>query len=154
VEALKSPLMGLFEKRRARKFFIYVQNYEEDDPRTHEGLDLNRVTTKELFAKYGVDENTIDFIGHSLALHRDDNYLGEPALETVKKVKLYAESMARFQGGSPYIYPLYGLGELPQAFARLSAVYGGTYMLAKPECKVCDILCTLLFSFFSHSVLC
>jgi hypothetical protein len=41
-----------------------------------------------------------------------------------------------------------------QAFARLSAVYGGTYMLAKPECKVCDILCTLLFSFFSHSVLC
>jgi Rab GDP dissociation inhibitor len=136
VEALKSPLMGLFEKRRARKFFIYVQNYEEDDPRTHEGLDLNRVTTKELFAKYGVDENTIDFIGHSLALHRDDHYLGEPALETVKKVKLYAESMARFQGGSPYIYPLYGLGELPQAFARLSAVYGGTYMLAKPECKV------------------
>ncbi len=50
VEALKSPLMGLFEKRRARKFFIYVQNYEEDDPRTHEGMDLNRVTTKELFA--------------------------------------------------------------------------------------------------------
>lgn len=23
-----------------------------------------------------------------------------------------------------------------QAFARLSAVYGGTYMLAKPDCKV------------------
>jgi hypothetical protein len=38
--------------------------------------------------KYGVDENTIDFIGHSLALHRDDHYLGEPALETVKKVKV------------------------------------------------------------------
>ena len=28
------------------------------------------------------------------------------------------------------------LGELPQGFALLSAVYGGTYMLAKPECKV------------------
>jgi Rab GDP dissociation inhibitor len=26
----------------------------------------------------------------------------------------------------------YGLGELPQAFARLSAVYGGTYMLGLP----------------------
>ena len=25
VEALKSPLMGLFEKRRARSFFIFVQ---------------------------------------------------------------------------------------------------------------------------------
>ncbi|KAJ8755263.1 hypothetical protein K2173_019061 [Erythroxylum novogranatense] len=51
-------------------------------------------------------------------------------------MKLYAESLSRFQGGSPYIYPLYGLGELPEAFARLSAVYGGTYMLNKPECKV------------------
>nr|GMD02825.1 guanosine nucleotide diphosphate dissociation inhibitor At5g09550 [Ipomoea batatas] len=52
------------------------------------------------------------------------------------KGKLYAESLARFQAGSPYIYPMYGLGELPQGFARLSAVYGGTYMLNKPECKV------------------
>ncbi|KAI5061877.1 hypothetical protein GOP47_0023091 [Adiantum capillus-veneris] len=136
VEALKSPLMGLFEKRRARKFFIYVQDYDESNPKTHEGLDLTRVTPREIFEKYGLDENTVDFIGHALALYRDDSYLDQPALEFVKKVKLYSESLARFQGGSPYIYPLYGLGELPQAFARLSAVYGGTYMLSKPGCKV------------------
>ncbi|KAJ1405407.1 Rab GDI protein [Sesbania bispinosa] len=136
MEALKSPLMGIFEKRRARKFFIYVQDYNENDPKTHDGMDLTRVTTRELIAKFGLDDNTIDFIGHALALHRDDHYLNEPALDTVKRMKLYAESLARFQGGSPYIYPLYGLGELPQAFARLSAVYGGTYMLNKPECKV------------------
>ncbi|KAF4352494.1 hypothetical protein G4B88_013324 [Cannabis sativa] len=136
MEALKSPLMGIFEKRRARKFFIYVQDYDEKDPKTHDGMDLTRVTTRELIAKYGLDDNTVDFIGHALALQRDDRYLNEPALDTVKRMKLYAESLARFQGGSPYIYPLYGLGELPQAFARLSAVYGGTYMLNKPECKV------------------
>ncbi|KAE8690440.1 Rab GDP dissociation inhibitor alpha [Hibiscus syriacus] len=136
MEALKSPLMGIFEKRRARKFFLYVQTYDEKDPKTHEGMDLTRVSTKDLIAKYGLDDNTVDFIGHALALHRDDRYLDEPALDTVKRMKLYAESLARFQGGSPYIYPLYGLGELPQAFARLSAVYGGTYMLNKPECKV------------------
>ncbi|RWR83161.1 Rab GDI protein [Cinnamomum micranthum f. kanehirae] len=136
VEALKSSLMGLFEKRRARKFFIYVQDYEENDQKSHEGLDLTKVTTKEVISKYGLEDNTVDFIGHALALHRDDSYLDEPAIDTVKRMKLYAESLARFQGGSPYIYPLYGLAELPQAFARLSAVYGGTYMLNKPECKV------------------
>jgi RAB protein geranylgeranyltransferase component A len=80
--------------------------------------------------------------------------------------QLYVESLARFQSACPYIYPLYGLGELPQvypcqaiheklsvlvhyqlkllmfkkAFARLSAVYGGTYMLNKPECKVTNEL--------------
>ncbi|MBA0788716.1 hypothetical protein Gotri_000070 [Gossypium trilobum] len=150
VEALKSPLMGLFEKRRARKFFIYVQDYDDNDPKSHEGLDLNKVTARELIScftgldackllqcrKYGLEDDTIDFIGHALALHSNDSYLDQPALGFIKRMKLYAESLARFQGGSPYIYPLYGLGELPQAFARLSAVYGGTYMLHKPECKV------------------
>ncbi|KQK06219.1 guanosine nucleotide diphosphate dissociation inhibitor 1 [Brachypodium distachyon] len=136
MEALKSPLMGLLEKRRARNFFIYVQDYNEADPKTHKGLDLTVLTTKELITKHGLSDDTVDFIGHALALHRDDRHLNEPALDTVKRMKLYSESLARFQGLSPYIYPLYGLGELPQAFARLSAVYGGTYMLNKPECKV------------------
>ncbi|GAA0139442.1 G-protein modulator [Lithospermum erythrorhizon] len=86
--------------------------------------------------KYELEEDTVDFIGHALALYHNDNYLDQPAFDFVKKMKLYAESLARFQAGSPYIYPMYGLGELPQAFARLSAVYGGTYMLCKPECKV------------------
>jgi len=40
-------------------------------------------------------------------------------------------------GESPFIYPMYGLGDLPQAFARLSAVWGGTYMLDK---KIDEIL--------------
>ena len=50
VEALKSYLMGIFEKRRAGKFFSYVQEYDEKDPKTHDGVDLKRVTTKELIA--------------------------------------------------------------------------------------------------------
>lgn len=48
VEALKSSLMGLFEKRRLRKFFIFVQDFVENDPKTHDGMDLNTVTAKEL----------------------------------------------------------------------------------------------------------
>jgi Rab GDP dissociation inhibitor len=56
----------------------------------------------------------------------------------VNNIKLYSESLARFNTGSPYIYPLYGLGELPQAFARLSAVYGGTYMLNKSDAQVSE----------------
>ena len=50
MEALKSPLMGIFEKRRARNFFVYVQNYNEADPVTHQGLDLTRITTRELIS--------------------------------------------------------------------------------------------------------
>jgi Rab GDP dissociation inhibitor len=137
MEALRSPLMGLFEKNRARKFFGFCQNYNAADPRTHQGMDLRRMTMSDVYAKFGLNEMTIDFVGHAVALHTQDGYLSAPAQDTVMKIKLYYDSLMRFEGTtSPYIYPLYGLGELPQAFARLSAVYGGTYMLAKPDCKV------------------
>lgn len=58
------------------------------------------------------------------------SYINKPARPTYDRIVLYTSSMARY-GKSPYIYPLYGLGELPQSFARLSAIYGGTYMLDK-----------------------
>jgi Rab GDP dissociation inhibitor len=37
MEAVRSPLMGLFEKRRARNFFMFLQSWREDDPATHQG---------------------------------------------------------------------------------------------------------------------
>lgn len=100
-----------------------------------------------VYEKFGLQPYTMQFIGHAMALHLDDeygrcsghwcnhsysrdSYLLEPAGPTCERIKLYSTSVLRY-GKSPYIYPIYGLGELPQAFARLSAVYGGTYMLDK-----------------------
>lgn len=112
--------MGLFEKRRARKFFIYVQDYDDNDPKSKEGLDLNKVPAKDVISydlnltfffhlfnyltslllfydvwlivlcrkKYGLDDNTVDFIGHALALYRDDSYLDQPAIDFIKRVKV------------------------------------------------------------------
>lgn len=130
-EALASDLMGMFEKRRFRNFLVYVQDLKEDDPETWKGFDPNSANTQQLYDKFGLDKNTQDFTGHALALYQDDDYLNKPALHTIQRIKLYSDSLARY-GKSPYLYPMYGLGELPQGFARLSAIYGGTYMLDKP----------------------
>lgn len=43
-------------------------------------------------------------------------------------MQLYLESIGRY-GDSPFLYPVYGLGGLPEAFSRLCAIHGGTYML-------------------------
>ena len=85
---------------------------------------------REVYDKFSLEASTRDFIGHSMALYQTDGYINEKGMakETVQRIRLYVNSMARY-GKSPYIYPLYGLGELPQGFARLSAIYGGTYML-------------------------
>ncbi|KAJ5210936.1 GDP dissociation inhibitor [Penicillium cf. griseofulvum] len=129
-EALRSSLMGLFEKRRAKKFLEWVGDFKEDDPASHQGLNIHTCTMKEVYDKFGLEDNTRDFVGHSMALYPSDEYINKngAAVETINRIRLYVNSMARY-GKSPYIYPLYGLGELPQGFARLSAIYGGTYML-------------------------
>lgn len=36
-EALSSPLMGLFEKRRAKRFLEWVAAYDDKNPSTHNG---------------------------------------------------------------------------------------------------------------------
>ena len=85
---------------------------------------------KDVYDKFGLESTTRDFIGHSMALYQDDDYISQSGMaeDAITRIRLYVNSMARY-GKSPYIYPLYGLGELPQGFARLSAIYGGTYML-------------------------
>jgi Rab GDP dissociation inhibitor len=91
---------------------------------------MSTCTMGEVYDKFGLEATTKDFAGHAMALYQTDAYLsikgGAP--EAIERLRLYGNSVARY-GKSPYIYPLYGLGELPQGFARLSAIYGGTYML-------------------------
>jgi len=130
-EALNSAIMGFFEKNRCRKFLDFCLNYDAKDKKTWDGVDVTRVSMDDVFKKFALEPNTQDFIGHSVALHRDEDFRSRPAIETMERMKLYFESVSRF-GKSPYIYPVYGLGEIPQGFARLSAIYGGTYMLDKP----------------------
>jgi Rab GDP dissociation inhibitor len=90
MEAVKSPLMGLFEKRRAKKFFEFLQNWKDDDPATHQGecrpsltrhrvtilgnvdIDLDRDSMKTVYEKFGLEPGTQDFIGHAMALYLDD----------------------------------------------------------------------------------
>ncbi|RDA91648.1 hypothetical protein CP533_0057 [Ophiocordyceps camponoti-saundersi (nom. inval.)] len=129
-EALKSALMGIFEKRRMKSFIEWVGQFDIKDPATHKGLDMNQCTMKDVYDKFGLEATTRDFTGHAMALCATDDYInakGE-APEIIERIRLYGNSVSRY-GKSPYIYPLYGLGELPQGFARLSAIYGGTYML-------------------------
>ncbi|XP_066299859.1 rab GDP dissociation inhibitor alpha-like [Branchiostoma lanceolatum] len=134
-EALAAGLMGIFEKRRYRVFLVWVNNLDESDPKTHRPIDIAKATMEDVYKHFKLDLNTADFTGHALALWRDDNYKQQPCLDTIRRIKPYIESISR-HGTSPYLYPLYGLGELPQGFARLSAIYGGTYMLDKAGCNI------------------
>lgn len=118
--------MGLFEKRRCQKFLEAIQNFEEGNPKTYDGIKIDR-PGREMLKKYDLEDNTVDFIGHAVALYTDDSFLSRPAIELIRKIQLYMDSMGK--NPSPFIYPIFGLGGIPEGFSRISAVNGGTFML-------------------------
>ena len=136
-DAMKSSLMGMMEKTRMVQFTLWVAKVKLGDRSTWKAgtmtkkeLALDTMTGDKFFAYWNLEKATIEFLTHACCLYRDDSYRTSPAIHLVKKMQLYLESKTRFAGStSPYLYPLYGLGELPQSFARLAAVHGGTYML-------------------------
>jgi Rab GDP dissociation inhibitor len=126
----------LLERNRLRKFLNTVNEiYEKPaDPKLAK---YKTMTALQFMKDCGLDAGTMGFIGHAMALEPDDSYLQRPAPELIDKMTLYGNSISKFKGqNSPTLYPMYGLGDLPQAFARLCAVWGGVCMLNTPVGRV------------------
>ncbi|XP_062271409.1 rab GDP dissociation inhibitor beta [Scomber scombrus] len=127
-EAQASDLLGMFDKRRFKKLLLFALNFDVKHPRTYQDVNPDKTTTRELFTRFDLGQDVMEFTAHAIALHSTESYLDQPCVETIRRIRLYSESLGR-HSTSPYIYPVYGLGELPQGFARLSAEYGGTFLL-------------------------
>jgi len=113
-EAATTSLMGFFQKRKFKNFLNWVFNYDFEKPGD---FDVNTKTMAALYDKFGLDGNTQDFVGHAMALYTDDDYIQQPAVATVKRIRLYGFSMQRY-GKSPFIYPIWGIGGMPEGFSR------------------------------------
>lgn len=74
-EALTSSLMSLFEKKRLMNFYGFVDAVELEKPETWKKLELKTCPMKDVFAKYSLAEQTIDFLGHAVALYTNDDYI-------------------------------------------------------------------------------
>ena len=74
-EALKSSLMGLIEKKNCINFYKYVDDVDLADESTWKKRDLNTMSIEDIFKHYKLGANTVDFLGHAVALHTNDDYL-------------------------------------------------------------------------------
>eukprot|EP00941_MAST-03F_sp_MAST-3F-sp1_P002598 g2598.t1 len=134
-EALKTPLVGMLQKKALITFLQQCQNTDPQVARAGRDANLPRsMTAAQLFKKHGLDQNTQEFIGHAMALHPNNDYKNGSAIDLVERCRLYAASVLQY-GCSPYLYPEYGIASLPQNFARYSAVLGealgGAFMLGE-----------------------
>jgi len=128
-EVASSSLIGFFDIAKLKRFLQFVGSYDPADEKTHlKKKKIDEMTAEELYSHFGLGTALQNFIGESIGLFMDDSYKKKPAIELVQRGQLYAESVSRY-GNSPYIYPKWGLGGLPEGFSRRCAVHGGVYML-------------------------
>lgn len=130
-EAVRSNLVGFLQKRWLRSLLQLCAGFDPNDAKTHGGYDVNGMTAQQLFEKLWCDEKTAEFVGHCLALRTNNSYLSEPAHDMIAHIQLYMRSLLRFGAQSPFLYPWHGLGSLPEAFARMSSIWGGTFQLER-----------------------
>lgn len=67
-----SELMGMFDKRRFRKLLLFAQNFDERKPRTYQDIDPKKTTARELFWRFDLGLDVMEFTGHAIALHSSD----------------------------------------------------------------------------------
>ena len=139
-EVWGSDILGIFEKNRCKKFYNYISNLifgENNVIRNTENIDINNISFKELGNKFGLEDNTLDFIGHAVALYSDDNFLQKKAIDGIRRVKFYMENLLIKTDknnttiqyySTPFIYPIWGFQKIYKNYEREMYLYDYKYL--------------------------
>uniref|UniRef100_A0A182K005 Rab proteins geranylgeranyltransferase component A n=1 Tax=Anopheles christyi TaxID=43041 RepID=A0A182K005_9DIPT len=115
--------VNVIEKRLLMKFLQSCATYEEVLEANEE---LDGKTFLEHLQSHKLTPNLIHYVLCAIAMGNAHT----PCREGIAAVKKFLMSLGHY-GNSPFLFPVYGCGEIPQCFCRLCAVFGGIYCLNK-----------------------
>ncbi|KAK8731812.1 hypothetical protein OTU49_007276 [Cherax quadricarinatus] len=123
-DVFTADTISLIEKRLLMKFLEFCHSYEENPEQLEEYADKLFV---DFLKSRKLTDNLIHFVMESIAMVSRE----VSCREGLERMKLFLTSLGRY-GATPFLFSMYGCGELPQAFCRLCAVFEGTYILRRP----------------------
>ncbi|KAB5549080.1 hypothetical protein PHYPO_G00063150 [Pangasianodon hypophthalmus] len=116
-----SKQLTVVEKRMLMKFLTFCLDFEQHQ---EEFQDFAEMPFLEFLKCKNLTENLQHFILHSIAMVSQDASTNNG----LKATQHFLRCLGRY-GNTPFLFPLYGLGEIPQCFCRMCAVFGGIYCL-------------------------
>ncbi|KAM3662754.1 rab proteins geranylgeranyltransferase component A 1 [Ammospiza maritima maritima] len=131
-DVFNSRQLTMVEKRMLMKFLTFCLDYEQhpEEYQEHESS-----TFAEFLQTRKLTPSLQHFILHSIAMVAQTE---SSTLEGLQATKKFLQCLGRY-GNTPFLFPLYGQGEIPQCFCRLCAVFGGIYCLRHAvRCLVLD----------------
>uniref|UniRef100_A0AAQ5ZSE4 Rab proteins geranylgeranyltransferase component A n=1 Tax=Amphiprion ocellaris TaxID=80972 RepID=A0AAQ5ZSE4_AMPOC len=128
-DVFASRQLSVVEKRKLMRFLTScVEEMEE-----HQGPFLGGRPYLEFLRNQQLGDNLQHLLLHSIAMVTEDT----PTEEGLASTRHFLRCLGRY-GNTPFLFPVYGLGEIPQCFCRMCAVFGGIYCLRH------SLLCLLL----------
>lgn len=129
-QVFQNRFLSMPEKRLLMRFVKLCQQYDISDEQpsdTHQARSFC-----DLMQRAALSDKLRMFLEHSIAFCTlaevgDDRDV--TVVEGVRRVRRFHDSVLRYGTRTPFLYANYGSGELAQAFCRLCAVHGGTYVL-------------------------
>jgi Rab proteins geranylgeranyltransferase component A len=123
--------VSIIEKRLLMKFMTQCMEYEKTAAEGDEKNEFREFPDDgkfiDLMKQQRLTENLIHYILHSMCMGNDSTTF----TEGIERIRTYLTSIGRY-GNTPFLFPMYGCGEIPQCFCRLCAVFGGIYCLGRP----------------------
>uniref|UniRef100_T1J4P5 Rab proteins geranylgeranyltransferase component A n=1 Tax=Strigamia maritima TaxID=126957 RepID=T1J4P5_STRMM len=113
----------IVEKRMLMKLLTFCMEYEQHPD---EYRDFENKSFAEFLKARKLTPNVEHYVLHAIAMVEKD----APTIDGLSAVQRFLKSLGRY-GNTPFLWPLYGSGELPQCFCRLCAVFGGVYCLKR-----------------------
>ncbi|XP_023339361.1 rab proteins geranylgeranyltransferase component A-like [Eurytemora carolleeae] len=114
--------ISVVEKRILMKFLSLCISEKDED--IMKGMEEKPF--REFLKHEKLTDNLIHFVLYSIAMVKPDTN----TVQGIQQTRKFLSSLGRF-GSTPFLWSMYGSGELPQAFCRLCAVYGGVYYLGR-----------------------
>ncbi|XP_006902506.1 PREDICTED: rab proteins geranylgeranyltransferase component A 2 [Elephantulus edwardii] len=131
-DVFNSKELSMVEKRMLMKFLTFCMDYEQH-PDEYEAF--KQCSFSEYLKSKKLTPSLQHFVLHSIAMMSESSCT---TIDGLKATKNFLQCLGRF-GNTPFLFPLYGLGEIPQCFCRMCAVFGGIYCLRhKVQCLVID----------------
>ena len=122
-DVFSSKIITVVEKRVLMKFLTFCLDYEQH-PEQYEAF--TEKPYLEFLQSHRLTPNLQHFVVHAIAMVKPDTL----TCDGLRATQSFLQSLNRY-GNTPFIWPLYGAGELPQAFCRMCAVFGGLYCLRR-----------------------
>ncbi|XP_046394320.1 rab proteins geranylgeranyltransferase component A [Ischnura elegans] len=115
--------VSVVEKRMLMKLLTSCME-RENHPEEFEEFETK--TFLEFLKAKKLTPNLIHYVLYAICMGTDSTSFNDGLVRTHR----FLYSLGRY-GNTPFLWPMYGSGELPQCFCRLCAVFGGVYHLKR-----------------------